>query len=141
MTPLQVRREEVFAAVKAHLARGGRPSWKIVRAQFPNVSQATFWRCVRSAKAARSGAGSATASSPSSNPTGEEPADSSGSRADDATGDVPRDFTLIFDPYAGGFVVRYLDEAPPAAAGRTTDPADGAETMATPVDVSDPRQM
>src|ERR1700722_17440440 len=139
MTPLQARREEVRAAVTAHLARGGRPNWKIVRTQFPNVSPATFWRCVMSAKAALSGAGSTSAQSPASNPIGEAPADLSASRSDDADAAVFRDFTLIFDPYAGGFVKRYLAEAPAAAGDRTTNPPHDAETVARAVEASDPR--
>jgi integrase len=52
MTPLQSRREQVVAAAAAHLAQAGSRDWKTLRVQFPDVPQATFWRCVRRAKLA-----------------------------------------------------------------------------------------
>src|ERR1700731_2883822 len=44
------RRSAVMAAVRAHRAEFGDKNWSRVIDQFPEVSDGTFWRCVRAVR-------------------------------------------------------------------------------------------
>jgi integrase len=47
MMPLEVRRYKVCRAIAIHLEAIGARDWAEVMSQFPDLSPATFWRCVK----------------------------------------------------------------------------------------------
>lgn len=44
------RREELEAALRAHIAAHGEKDWKVVQSKFPDVADRTFWRAVARAR-------------------------------------------------------------------------------------------
>jgi predicted RecB family nuclease len=49
-------RQEMVAAIRAHLEQSGSSGLTALHGRFPSVSQASFWRCVRAVKADRADA-------------------------------------------------------------------------------------
>ena len=50
------RTQQIKSAIRKHLGSVGASRWKIVRAQYPEISEATFWRHVKAVREEAAGA-------------------------------------------------------------------------------------